>query len=438
MLKKRGTVTKLSRKRDALTPSITWQRCASLVQLRTLALDATYRYVTDDYNMPEALPPLILAAAPSLRTSAMATTRQSAPPSRSSPLPSFFRLPTVSTILSLHTPACLSRATRRFTRPAKRASSAGHSLTLHLDPRTALDTPSVANGTQSANGDVARQPTTATSTSRSPSYRVPPRDPLAEPIDPNADTFVKVGPNAVEECAARSFTPYAHTHTHARAVQLTPERGRAAAQQAYGVVHTPGRSTSSPEHGVLPTNRAEPEPLPAHAGPADGATGAFGAFQPQPTGAFVQQSQQGTFAQQPQLQLPQQRQQAGAMLSGVGGGGGLQPQATGFNSFQRPVSSFGPLAAQATGMGVSAFGGAGAGAFGPQAMGPQQQQQMGNGGLGVGLPPQMTGGAANPFRASMAMAMSPPVPATGSLSAGPALGGGEAFGRMGMVGMGQP
>ncbi|KAJ7870466.1 hypothetical protein B0H14DRAFT_3574554 [Mycena olivaceomarginata] len=393
--------------------------------------------------MPEALPPLILAAAPSLRTSAMATTRQSAPPSRSSPLPSFFMLPTVSTILSLHTPACLSRATRRFTRPAKRDSSAGHSsiyVKTHTAPRSpTLDTPQCCNGTQSTNGDVAQQPTTATSTSRSPSYRVPPRDPLAEPIDPNADTFVKVGPNAVEECAARSFMLYAHTHTHARAVQLTPERGRAAAQQVYGVVHTPGRSTSSvPEHGVLPTNRAEPEPLPAHAGPADGATGAFGAFQPQPTGAFVQQSQQGTFAQQPQLQLLQQQQQAGAMLSGVGGGGGLQPQVTGFNSFQRPVLSFGPFAAQATGMGVSAFGGAGAGAFGPQAMGPQQQQQMGNGGLGVGLPPQMTGGAANPFRNSMVMAMSPPVPATGSLSAGPALGGGEAFGRMGMVGMGQP
>jgi hypothetical protein len=35
----------------------------SKVQLRTLALDATYRYVTDDYDMPEALPPLILLLA---------------------------------------------------------------------------------------------------------------------------------------------------------------------------------------------------------------------------------------------------------------------------------------------------------------------------------------------------------------------------------------
>jgi hypothetical protein len=42
--------------------------------------------------------------------------------------------------------------------------------------------------------DVSRQPTTRKSVS--PSYRVPPRDPLAEPIDPNADTFIKVGPNA--------------------------------------------------------------------------------------------------------------------------------------------------------------------------------------------------------------------------------------------------
>ncbi|KAJ6593158.1 hypothetical protein B0H19DRAFT_1245961 [Mycena capillaripes] len=49
----------------------------------------------------------------------------------------------------------------------------------------------------SANGstapDVSRQ---VTRKSVSPSYRVPPRDPLAEPIDPNADTFIKVGPNA--------------------------------------------------------------------------------------------------------------------------------------------------------------------------------------------------------------------------------------------------
>ncbi|KAF7362504.1 Septation protein imp2 [Mycena venus] len=44
--------------------------------------------------------------------------------------------------------------------------------------------------------DVSRQPTAATRKSVSPSYRVPPRDPLAEPIDPTADTFIKVGPNA--------------------------------------------------------------------------------------------------------------------------------------------------------------------------------------------------------------------------------------------------
>ncbi|KAJ7826896.1 hypothetical protein B0H14DRAFT_2517269 [Mycena olivaceomarginata] len=60
--------------------------------------------------------------------------------------------------------------------------------------------------TTTTNGDVARQPTTATRTSRSPSYRVPPRDPLAEPIDPNADTFIKVGPNAYRVDLARDPT----------------------------------------------------------------------------------------------------------------------------------------------------------------------------------------------------------------------------------------
>ncbi|KAJ7350881.1 SH3 domain-containing protein [Mycena albidolilacea] len=60
--------------------------------------------------------------------------------------------------------------------------------------------------TATTNGDVARQPTTATRTSRSPSYRVPPRDPLAEPIDPNADTFIKVGPNAYRVDLARDPT----------------------------------------------------------------------------------------------------------------------------------------------------------------------------------------------------------------------------------------
>ncbi|KAJ7496567.1 hypothetical protein FB451DRAFT_1455796 [Mycena latifolia] len=42
------------------------------------------------------------------------------------------------------------------------------------------------NGVSSP-AEVARRPS---------SYRVPPRDPLAEPIDPTADTFIKVGPNA--------------------------------------------------------------------------------------------------------------------------------------------------------------------------------------------------------------------------------------------------
>ncbi|KAF7309195.1 ENTH domain-containing protein [Mycena kentingensis (nom. inval.)] len=150
-------------------------------------------------------------------------------------------------------------------------------------------------------------------------------------------------------------------------------------------------------------------------------------------------------------------------------GGGLQPQATGFNPFSgaRPMSSFGPLAAQATGAGMGAFGAqpqvTGAfgaqlqptGAFGAQpqptgAFGAQPQptgafgaptsafgvQPQPTGAFGAPLPPQqpqqtatppflrpqITGGAANPFRASQAfpgsMSMGGP-----SMSAGPTLGG---------------
>jgi hypothetical protein len=74
-------------------------------QLRTLALNATYQYITDDYDMPEALPPLILLLA-HLRDGYDAIMCAS----RSLPRPSFCRLPTVSTTLSLHTPARLGRS----------------------------------------------------------------------------------------------------------------------------------------------------------------------------------------------------------------------------------------------------------------------------------------------------------------------------------------
>ncbi|KAJ6497376.1 SH3 domain-containing protein [Mycena sanguinolenta] len=64
-------------------------------------------------------------------------------------------------------------------------------------PQQPLQQQQYANGiSQTANGggqDVSRQPTRK---SVSPSYRVPPRDPLAEPMDPNAETFIKVGQNA--------------------------------------------------------------------------------------------------------------------------------------------------------------------------------------------------------------------------------------------------
>ncbi|KAF8151931.1 hypothetical protein K438DRAFT_1688022 [Mycena galopus ATCC 62051] len=51
----------------------------------------------------------------------------------------------------------------------------------------------ISPSTNGAPQDLSRQPTRK---SVSPSYRVPPRDPLAEPLDPNADTFIKVGNHA--------------------------------------------------------------------------------------------------------------------------------------------------------------------------------------------------------------------------------------------------
>ncbi|KAJ7824305.1 hypothetical protein B0H14DRAFT_3874901 [Mycena olivaceomarginata] len=205
--------------------------------LRTLALDATYRYVTDDHDMPEVLPPLILAAAPSLRDASNAAIGAShmwlaafllppsshrqdryitddgeGPDARSalvdrcailapadfasrsshtagpttrririafSPRLSFCRLPTVSTPLHVLTDPKILVPLSAFLVPQSAlaaltlvlelkhltddrgapdtcpvlilaAAPSLRGLTLHLDPRTALDTPSAANGTQSA------------------------------------------------------------------------------------------------------------------------------------------------------------------------------------------------------------------------------------------------------------------------------------------------
>ncbi|KAJ7742848.1 ANTH domain-containing protein [Mycena metata] len=200
-------------------------------------------------------------------------------------------------------------------------------------------------------------------------------------------------------------------------------------------------ATNSPNTAYFQQNAGNPNPFQRMQGQPTGfnpGAGAFGpttdrrptgAFGPQPTGAFGPQPT-GAFSQPPPN---------GMMLSPGGGSGGLQPQATGFNPFARPVSSFGPLGAQATGMGMGAFGGGGGpgpgmmqqptGAFGGQQPPPQQQQQQ----QPSFLRPQMTGGAANPFRASMAMGngmgMPPPMPGSGSMSAG-------ATGSFGMGGMG--
>ncbi|KAJ7023411.1 SH3 domain-containing protein [Mycena alexandri] len=72
--------------------------------------------------------------------------------------------------------------------------------------------------------DVSRQ---ATRKSVSPSYRVPPRDPMAEPIDPTADTFIKVGPNAYK-------------------VDLTKDPTQSGASSSRGVL------ASSPQNGIDP------------------------------------------------------------------------------------------------------------------------------------------------------------------------------------------
>ncbi|KAJ7625652.1 ANTH domain-containing protein [Roridomyces roridus] len=190
-------------------------------------------------------------------------------------------------------------------------------------------------------------------------------------------------------------------------------------------------ATNSPNTAYFQQTAAAPNPFQHLQGQPAG----FGAFQPQPTGAFQAQPT-GAFPPQNGMQIPQLQ-----VPQFDGGGAGLQPQATGFNPFVRPLSSVGPMAAQATGMGMGAFGqpqqmsnpfGAQpTGALGAQPTGafgafPQQQQQQSF------LRPQMTGGgAANPFRASMAMgAGAGPVPQLpmmqGSLSAGasPAMNGG--------------
>ncbi|KAJ7022079.1 ANTH-domain-containing protein [Mycena alexandri] len=200
-------------------------------------------------------------------------------------------------------------------------------------------------------------------------------------------------------------------------------------------------ATNSPNTAYFQQNAVNPNPFqrmqaqPTGFNPGAGAFGPqpTGAFGPQPTGAFGPQPT-GAFAQPPPNSM---------MLSP--GGGGLQPQATGFNPFARPVSSFGPLGAQATGMGMGAFGGGGGpgmmqqptGAFGgqQQQQPPQQQQQPSF------LRPQMTGGAANPFRASMAMGNGmgippPPMPGSGSMSAGATGSFGGMSGGMNGGGMG--
>ncbi|KAJ7754263.1 hypothetical protein DFH07DRAFT_959965 [Mycena maculata] len=188
-------------------------------------------------------------------------------------------------------------------------------------------------------------------------------------------------------------------------------------------------ATNSPHTAYFQQTAASPNPFqrmqaqPTGFGGA-GAFGQPGAFQAQPTGAFqaqptgaFQAQPTGAFQNQNGMQAPQPQ------VPNFGGGGGLQPQATGFNPFSgaRPVSSFGPLAAQATGVGMGAFGPQPTGAFGAQPTGafPQQQQQQQQPSF---LRPQMTGGAANPFRASMAMGGMPPMPMQGSMSA-PGAGG---------------
>ncbi|KAJ7647451.1 SH3 domain-containing protein [Roridomyces roridus] len=92
--------------------------------------------------------------------------------------------------------------------PATNAAGVGAGGTRRTDeptPSVAVQQPPAQNhraeqqpyvNGNGAPSDLSRRPTSATTKSVSPSYRVPPPDPLAEPIDPTADTFIKVGSNA--------------------------------------------------------------------------------------------------------------------------------------------------------------------------------------------------------------------------------------------------
>ncbi|KAJ7117548.1 ANTH domain-containing protein, partial [Mycena epipterygia] len=123
-------------------------------------------------------------------------------------------------------------------------------------------------------------------------------------------------------------------------------------------------ATNSPNTAYFQQTASNPNPFQRMQGQPTG-FGGGGAFQAQPTGAFGGQPT-GAFGGQPTGafqnggMMPPQNGGMMPTQGGLfpGGGGGLQPQATGFNPFSgaRPVSTFGPLAAQATGVGMGAFG----------------------------------------------------------------------------------
>ncbi|KAG6829654.1 hypothetical protein H0H87_010567 [Tephrocybe sp. NHM501043] len=71
------------------------------------------------------------------------------------------------------------------------SSSASSQLVRHNTRRQSVSPAPGSGSSPSPSGQVVRH-----STQQSRSYRVPPQDPYAEPMDPNAETYIKIGDNA--------------------------------------------------------------------------------------------------------------------------------------------------------------------------------------------------------------------------------------------------
>ncbi|KAK7057810.1 septation protein imp2 [Favolaschia claudopus] len=145
--------------------------------------------------------------------------------------------------------------------------------------------PQFANGytqSPSSNGpspDVSRQ---VTRKSVSPSYRVPPRDPLAEPLDPTADTFIKVGPNAYKVDLSKDPAQPGPSASSRMSMSSSPQNASAvdplAKQmeelQTQGTVRRNSRSSRRPAiEGTSQNSHTRPSSSMSLATPAQGGSG---------------------------------------------------------------------------------------------------------------------------------------------------------------------